>query len=222
MAKPADRHLQGAANPGARTAWVASSVGPQLRIAAKSARTLLERHLSQAGASFGNWTVLAVLDSGGPMIQRVLAGSLGIEGPTLTRHLDRLEELGLIQRNRTGADRRYALVGLTAAGQTLCHELDAIARAANDQLLTGFSDEEIAQLTSMLQRLTRNAQRPLPGAGTGERTPARGLPLSRWSAGRRTGHQFGGGHGDGRDRDDRRPCADALRQRVRAAHRCRV
>lgn len=157
MTKPADPHLRDPGNPDARTAWVTGSVGPQLRMAAKSARMLLERHLSQAGASFGNWTVLATLEGGGPMIQRVLAASLGIEGPTLTRHLDRLEELALIRRNRTGTDRRYARVELTEAGQTLCHELDTIARAANDQLLAGFSEEEIAQLKSMLQRLIRNA-----------------------------------------------------------------
>jgi MarR family transcriptional regulator, transcriptional regulator for hemolysin len=144
-------------NAGSRTAWVAESVGPRLRVAAKSARMLLERHLSHAGASFGNWTVLAVLESRGPMIQRALAEELGIEGPTLTRHLDRLEELRLIRRNRTGADRRYALVELTAAGRVRCHELDAISRTANDQLLAGFSEEEITQLKNMLQRLTANA-----------------------------------------------------------------
>jgi MarR family transcriptional regulator, transcriptional regulator for hemolysin len=91
------------------------------------------------------------------MIQRDLAAALGIEGPTLTRHLDRLEELGLIQRHRDGADRRYALVGLTPAGQERCHELDAIARDANDQLLAGFSDKELDRLTDMLQRLTANS-----------------------------------------------------------------
>lgn len=159
MTMPADRRAPGPGHPGARTAWVAGSVGPHLRIAAKSARMLLERHLTRAGASFGTWTVLAVLESAGPMIQRVLAASLGIEGPTLTRHLDRLEELGLIRRNRDGADRRYALVELTPAGLVLCHELDAIARAANEELLSGFSEDETAQLKSMLQRLTRNASK---------------------------------------------------------------
>jgi MarR family transcriptional regulator, transcriptional regulator for hemolysin len=154
---PADRRPPGPGSPEARTAWVAGSVGPHLHMAAKSARMLLERNLTQAGASFGTWTVLAMLDSAGPMIQRLLAASLGIEGPTLTRHLDRLEERGLIHRNRDGADRRYALVELTPAGRTLCHDLDTIARAANDELLTGFSDDEIAQLKSMLQQLTRNA-----------------------------------------------------------------
>ena len=154
-----DARPPGPGNPGAHTAWVAGSVGPHLRVAAKSARMLLERHLTQAGASFGTWTVLAVLEGAGPMIQRVLAASLSIEGPTLTRHLDRLEELGLIRRNRDGADRRYVLVELTPAGRTLCRELDAIARAANDELLSGFSEDETAQLKSMLQRLTRNASR---------------------------------------------------------------
>jgi MarR family transcriptional regulator for hemolysin len=159
MTTPAGQHPRGPGTPGARTAWVADSIGPQLRIAAKSARMLLERHLSQAGTSFGTWTVLAMLEGRGPMVQRVLATSLGIEGPTLTRHLERLEELGLIRRNRAGADRRYALVELTPAGQALCHELDAIARAANDQLLAGFSEDEITQLKTMLQRLTRNASK---------------------------------------------------------------
>ena len=160
---PADQRPQGPGNPGPRTAWVADSVGPHLRIAAKSARMLLERHLTQARASFGTWTVLAMLESGGPAVQRLLAASLGIEGPTLTRHLDRLEELGLIRRNRDGADRRYALVELTPAGRTLCQELDAIARAANDELLSGFSEEETAQLKTLLQRLTRNASKNSPG-----------------------------------------------------------
>jgi MarR family transcriptional regulator, transcriptional regulator for hemolysin len=154
MTMPADRPD----NQETRTAWVAGSIGPHLRIAAKSARMLLERHLTQAGASFGTWTVLAVLETAGPVVQRVLAASLGIEGPTLTRHLDRLEELGLIHRNRDGADRRYALVELTPAGRVLCHQLDTIARTANDELLSGFSPDEIAQLTSMLQRLTKNSQ----------------------------------------------------------------
>jgi MarR family transcriptional regulator, transcriptional regulator for hemolysin len=157
LARPADAPLPGPGGPDARTAWVAGSVGPRLRMAAKSARMLLERHLSRAGASFGNWTVLATLEGGGPMVQRALAASLGIEGPTLTRHLDRLEELGLIRRDRTGADRRYTRVELTAAGQALGHELDTIARTANDQLLTGFTDDEITQLQSMLQRLITNA-----------------------------------------------------------------
>jgi MarR family transcriptional regulator, transcriptional regulator for hemolysin len=167
LTKPAGQDSPASGDGDARTAWVAESVGPRLRVAAKSALMLLERHLSRVGASFGNWTVLAMLESRGPMVQRALAAALGIEGPTLTRHLDRLEELGLIRRNRSGADRRYALVELTTAGRTWCDELDAISRTANGQLLAGFSEEEIAQLKNMLQRLTENAMSTEPPAAHG-------------------------------------------------------
>ena len=63
----------------------------------------------------------------------------------------------LIRRNRTGADRRYTRAELTAGGQALGHELDTIARTANEQLLTGLTDDEITQLQSVLQRLITNA-----------------------------------------------------------------
>ena len=36
-------------------------------------------------------------------------------------------------------------------------ELDAIARDANEQLLAGFSEQETARLSEMLQRLTANS-----------------------------------------------------------------
>jgi DNA-binding MarR family transcriptional regulator len=54
-------------------------------------------------------------------------------------------------------------VELTAQGQVRCRELDAIARAANDQLLTSFSSDEITQLKSMLQRLAGNASKHSQG-----------------------------------------------------------
>jgi DNA-binding MarR family transcriptional regulator len=59
-----------------------------------------------------------------------------------------------------GSRRQLRAHDLTEAGLALCHELDAVARAANDQLLAGFSDDEITQLTSMLRRLTRNVGEP--------------------------------------------------------------
>jgi hypothetical protein len=46
---------------------------------------------------------------------------------------------------------------VTDAGLALCHELDAVAREANAQLLAGFSQEEIVILKAMLRRLTSNA-----------------------------------------------------------------
>ncbi len=48
-----------------------------------------------------------------------LARAVGIEGPTLTRHLDGFEKAGLVVRNRGGVDRRAVQVELTREGTEL-------------------------------------------------------------------------------------------------------
>ena len=93
------------------------ALGRQLNFAAKSVRSYLEQRLAAAGASFAVWTALFALKTKGPLIQRELAGLLNVEGPTLTRHLARMEAEGLIDRHRTSTDRRAALVRLTDAAR---------------------------------------------------------------------------------------------------------
>jgi MarR family transcriptional regulator, transcriptional regulator for hemolysin len=147
-----------ASNTGTPTAWVGESIGPQLNKSAKAARTMMEQRLAEAGATFGNWVVLATLEAGGSMIQRELAERLSIEGPTLTRHLERMEDRGLIRRVRSGPDRRAAEVILTDTGRELVLRLEVVARKANTRLLEGFSADEVEQLRSLLIRIHANSQ----------------------------------------------------------------
>jgi MarR family transcriptional regulator, transcriptional regulator for hemolysin len=49
--------------------------------------------------------------------QRELAAAVGIEGPTLTHHLNRMEASGLVTRRRDPANRRVHRVELTEAGE---------------------------------------------------------------------------------------------------------
>jgi MarR family transcriptional regulator for hemolysin len=75
-------------------------LGRQLHFAAKAARGYLEQRLAAVGAGFAVWTALFALEAEGPLIQRELAEILNVEGPTLTRHLARMEAAGLIERCR--------------------------------------------------------------------------------------------------------------------------
>ncbi len=99
--------------------WLRQSIAPRLRLAAKESRAFFEEELSKSGATFATWTILATLKLEGPMIQRLLAQYLSIEGPTLSRHLETMERRGLVTRSRSGTDRRAATVELTADGQSL-------------------------------------------------------------------------------------------------------
>jgi DNA-binding MarR family transcriptional regulator len=58
---------------------------------------------------FADWTVLAALNARGPLVQKDLAKSLGMIGPSVVERIDRLERAGLVARSPSPAtgERRW-------------------------------------------------------------------------------------------------------------------
>jgi len=131
-------------------------IGRALTAAAKTASRAFNHALAEAGGSLPTWLILLSLKTGKPGNQRELARAVGIQGATLTHHLNAMESDGLITRERDPGNRRIHRVRLTERGETLFHTLAGAAREHDRQLRTGFGEEEIAQLASLLDRLARN------------------------------------------------------------------
>ncbi|GII58281.1 MarR family transcriptional regulator [Planotetraspora thailandica] len=92
-----------------------------------------------------------------------LAPQLGTDTAGMTRLLDRLEDKGLVRRRRHPDDRRSVVIEVTAAGKAIVPRLAPVFGKATAQLLAGFSEAEVRELTGMLQRMLGN----LRGAATG-------------------------------------------------------
>src|SRR6516164_10422130 len=75
--------------------------------------------LAEAGGSLPVWVVLISLKSGQTSSQRELAGAVGIQGATMSHHLDAMESSGLVTRRRDPRNRRLHLVELTPDGDAL-------------------------------------------------------------------------------------------------------
>jgi MarR family transcriptional regulator for hemolysin len=105
------------------------------------------------------WFILSNLLGTEWRTQHELARALHIEGPTLTRHLDGLEEEGLVVRRRDPKDRRAVSLELTEAGREKHAELLHAVQAFNRRLLAGLSAEEIDELRTLLGRLEQNVGR---------------------------------------------------------------
>ena len=116
-----------------------------------------DRALHVAGGSLPAWLVLASLKGGLHGTQREIADAVGIEGPTLTHHLNRMELAGLVTRVRDPENRRAHLVELTEDGEREFMGLVGHVQAFDRRLRTGFSDEELATLRHLLDRLAANA-----------------------------------------------------------------
>jgi MarR family transcriptional regulator for hemolysin len=132
-------------------------IGLQLANTAKTVSRAFNDALAEAGGSTPVWLVLLSIVQGKPGSQLDLARAVGIEGPTLTRHLDGLEEAGLVVRRRDPDDRRAIRVELTEAGERLFAELRDAAIAFNGKLTAGFDPVELDQLHALLDRLAENA-----------------------------------------------------------------
>lgn len=82
-----------------------------------------------------------------------LAAQVGVEETTATRLVDRLEQLGLVERGSLAADRRVTVVRLTAAGQKLVADVAVRRERFFCEVLAELEPEERAELV----RLTAKA-----------------------------------------------------------------
>ena len=112
--------------------------------------------LVEAGGSLPTWLVLVSLQQARPAAQRELAEAVGVEGPTLTHHLNRMEAAGLVTRTRDPANRRVHRVELTEAGSDAFGRLVGAVTAFDRRLRRGLSRQEVDQLEELLGRLRAN------------------------------------------------------------------
>jgi MarR family transcriptional regulator for hemolysin len=132
-------------------------MGRQLHVTAKTVAQAFNAALGEAGGSIPAWLILSALEWDEWNTQHELAAALGIEGPTLTRHLDALEKAGLVVRVRDTTDRRAVRVEATDAGRELHQQLLKAAKAFDRRLRAGFSEDELEGLRALLHRLEENA-----------------------------------------------------------------
>jgi MarR family transcriptional regulator for hemolysin len=133
-------------------------IGLQLSHASKSVSRAFSDALAEVGGSVPTWLILTNLMGDSWPAQHQLARALRIEGPTLTRHLDGLEEAGLIVRTREPHDRRAVRVELTDAGRARHAELHQAVIGFNRRLTSGLGENELEELRGLLARLEQNVR----------------------------------------------------------------
>jgi len=116
---------------------------------------LTELNLTAAQAMVLNF--LGLEDS---IASKTLAERAGLDGATLTGILDRMELTGLIRRQRHSRDRRAILIYLTDEGRALLPELRKKLAKANQDFLTGLSEQEQSELRRLLRAVRNNAPSP--------------------------------------------------------------
>ena len=112
--------------------------------------------------------MLLAVKSGSGRTQSGLAERVGISGPTLTHHLDRMVGAGLVARTPDPANRRAQVITLTSDGETLFAHLRDAAVTFDATARRGLGDADMEQLRRALSVLHDNVTST---AGGGEGRP---------------------------------------------------
>jgi DNA-binding MarR family transcriptional regulator len=143
---------------------------------------LLEKSIEETFASFGlgrgGFDVLAALRRAGEpyrLSPTELYNSLLISSGAMTNRIDRLEEIGLVERTPDPDDRRGVSVGLTPEGKKLI-DLAVEQHYANERrLLSGLSADERKTLSQLLRKLLTECETSpvMRGSEQGDGAPLR-------------------------------------------------
>jgi DNA-binding MarR family transcriptional regulator len=89
------------------------------------------------------------------------------EGTTITRLLDKLEEGGLIRRERSLPDRRQVMCFVTEKGRAFLDDLDPRVNAMDEEVVSALTPEQLEQFIELLDVIrASNAERGAPRSAT--------------------------------------------------------
>ena len=135
---------------------VLSTPGHLISLAARGFAHLSEARLKPLGFGVGHLPVLIALQAGLADTQRDLARFAKIEQPSMAQMLARMERDGLIKREPSDTDGRSSRITLTRVAQDRLPDACAVLFQGNREALSGFTDDEVAQLAALLTRLITN------------------------------------------------------------------
>jgi MarR family transcriptional regulator, transcriptional regulator for hemolysin len=121
----------------------------------KSLRQYFQDSLAEHGCTIPTWAVLNHAHRSPGLSQVQLAARIGIEGPTLARHLDRMCAQGLVERRRDISDRRFVRVELTELGRDRWAELKDVVNTMEERLTGPLSTAQIAALDAAIISIHR-------------------------------------------------------------------
>ena len=134
-----------------------SSTGYWVTRLARAMECDFENRLNVHGVSRAACAILSAIVNDGKTTPAALATFIGIDGAAVTRHLDRLEEQGLLVRERSTTDRRVVNLKLTRKGSRLVPKLVADSKATNAKFLAGLTSAEKKALQEIIQKMLANS-----------------------------------------------------------------
>ena len=149
--------------------------GKALAILMHDVSRLIRRRVDKAAQTLGltsaQWRVLAYLARNEGSNQASVADHMDMEPITLSRHLDRMQAAGMLERQPDPNDRRAHRLYLTETGRELMNGFRAVASEVVGDFTAGISEREVEQAIDILSRMRANLTGKATEAGIAQPSP---------------------------------------------------
>jgi len=119
-------------------------------------RAWFDERAQAMGLTRAQWRVLVHLAAREGINQKALAEILELDTVTLSRHVDRLERDGWLERRSDPSDRRAWLLHLLPPARPMLDKMEGLAERTMARALDGLSMEERARFVNVLTRIKLN------------------------------------------------------------------
>lgn len=125
----------------------------------RSHRQLVEQNVEKTGVHHSQHRTLMFLAENPGISQKELAGRFHVSPATIAVMLKKLEGEGYIRRNMDSKDNRVNQVEITAKGKRIVKDSRRIFDQLDRELFDGFSQEDLMELESLLERMAGNIEK---------------------------------------------------------------
>ncbi|MGZ3497321.1 MAG: MarR family winged helix-turn-helix transcriptional regulator [Vulcanimicrobiaceae bacterium] len=131
-----------------------------LGAAVRAMRARLDRELQTHGLHVGQHMILRVLWDEDGLTPREIADRVGVEMPTVTRAVQRMERGGFLSRTAHPDDARSVRIHLTERGRAVWSEVSQLLVRETERALHGIPADQSDAMTALLEQVATNLRTP--------------------------------------------------------------
>lgn len=118
----------------------------------------VEERLLKYGLVKGQAQLLLIIRDNEDCTQKDLANYFNVKYSSMSERLNKLEDLGYIERTQDGDNLKYKRITITSEGKAAAVQCRRILNDIEGNLFKDFSDKEVSQFEKMLMRVVENSK----------------------------------------------------------------
>jgi len=139
------------------TSQLYDAFAERVALLGRNLRMRMDRRLKRHGSSFVQWNAIRhMMMEGDGLVQRDLAGAVGVEGPAMVGILDRLVAQDLVERREDSKDRRFKTVHLTPRAREFMAEAEVELHKIRAEMLAGVPAADLEAAVIVFDRVLSN------------------------------------------------------------------